>query len=137
MGFAVPAALGVQVAQPGNRTLVLVGDGAFQMTGTEISTMARLGLPVIVVVLNNRGYSTERYILEGPFNDIASWRFDRLGEVIGPLNGYDAPTEEAFEDALQKALAERNVPSIINVHLRPDDPSPAMRRLGEFLGGKV
>lgn len=137
MGFAVPAALGVQVAHPHHRTLVLVGDGAFQMTGTEISTIARLGLPTLVVVLNNRGYSTERYILEGPFNDIAAWRFDRLGEVIGPLHGYDAPTEEAFEEALKKALAEKNAPSLINVHLRPDDPSPAMRRLGEFLGGKV
>lgn len=137
MGFAVPAALGVQIAHPGRRTLILVGDGAFQMTGTELSTLARLGLPAIVIVFNNRGYSTERFILEGPFNDIAAWRFDKLGEVIGPLKGYDAPTEEAFEEALAKALAERNAPSLINVHLRPDDPSPAMRRLGEFLGNRV
>jgi TPP-dependent 2-oxoacid decarboxylase len=137
MGFAVPAALGVQIAHPGRRTLILVGDGAFQMTGTELSTLARLGLPAIVIVFNNRGYSTERFILEGPFNDIAPWRFDKLGEVIGPLKGYDAPTEEAFEEALAKALAERNAPSLINVHLRPDDPSPAMRRLGEFLGNRV
>lgn len=137
MGFGVPAALGVQIAHPDRRTLILVGDGAFQMTGTELSTLARLGLPAIVIVFNNRGYSTERFILEGPFNDIASWRFDRLGEVIGPLRGYDAPTEEAFEKALNEALAERNAPSLINVHLRPDDPSPAMRRLGECLGNKV
>jgi TPP-dependent 2-oxoacid decarboxylase len=137
MGFGVPAALGVQIAHPDRRTLILVGDGAFQMTGTELSTIARLGLPAIVIVFNNRGYGTERFILDGPFNDIAEWRFDRLGEVIGPLHGYDAPTEEAFEEALQKALAKRHVPSLINVHLRPDDPSQAMRRLGEFLGKKV
>jgi indolepyruvate decarboxylase len=137
MGFAVPAALGVAVAHPGHRTLILVGDGAFQMTGTELSTIARLGLPAIVIVFNNKGYLTERFILEGPFNDIAGWRFDRLGEVIGPLHGYDAPTEDAFEAALAKALAETAAPSLINVHLRPDDASPALRRLGSFLGGHV
>jgi hypothetical protein len=38
MGFAVPAALGVHVARPDRRAIVIVGDGAFQMTGTEIST---------------------------------------------------------------------------------------------------
>ena len=137
MGFGVPAALGVQIAHPGRRTLILVGDGAFQMTGTELSTLARLGLPAIVIVFNNQGYSTERYILECPFNDIAHWRFDRLGEVFGPMQGCDAPTEDSFEAALEAALAERGMPSLINVHLRPDDPSPAMRRLGEAMGRKV
>ncbi len=117
MGFAVPAALGAQIARPDHRALILVGDGAFQMTGTELSTHARLGLNPIVVVFNNSGYSTERGILEGPFNDISSWRFDRLGEVFGPLKGYDATTEEAFEEALINSLNNRTMPSIINVHL--------------------
>ena len=44
MGLAVPAALGAQIAEPGLRSLILVGDGAFQMTGTELSTFVRLGL---------------------------------------------------------------------------------------------
>jgi indolepyruvate decarboxylase len=137
MGFAVPAGLGVQIARPDRRALILVGDGAFQMTGTELSTIARMGLNAIVIVFNNGGYSTERFILEGPFNDIAPWRFDRLGEVMGPLHGYNAPTEEAFEAAFTQALAEKNAPSIINVHLAKNDASPAMRRLGEHLGKKI
>lgn len=137
MGFAVPAALGAQVARPGHRTLILVGDGAFQMTGTELSTHARLGLDSIVIVFNNRGYSTERCILEGPFNDIGNWRFDRLGEVFGPLQGFDATTEESFETALLQALDNRSMPSIINVHLASDDTSAAMRRLTEHLKSKV
>jgi TPP-dependent 2-oxoacid decarboxylase len=58
------------------------------MTGTELSTHAYHGLNPIVVVFNHYGYSTERCILEGFFNDICSWRFDRLGEVFDPLNGY-------------------------------------------------
>ena len=133
MGFAVPAALGAQVANPGRRPLVLVGDGAFQMTGTELSTAARLGLDPIVIIGNNRGYTTERFILEGPFNDIADWRFHRLGELFGPLRGFAAPTEDAFDAVLGAALAFRDGPSVIEVALRPDDCSPALTRLSERL----
>ena len=137
MGFAVPASLGAQVARPELRPVVLVGDGAFQMTGTELATSARLGLDPIVVVFNNAGYTTERFILEGPFNDISSWRFDRLGELFGPLHGFHAATEEAFEEALQSALKHRDGPSVINVILRPDDTSPALRRLSDRLRSRV
>lgn len=137
MGFAVPAALGAQIACPDRRALILVGDGAFQMTGTELSTHAYLGLNPIVVVFNNRGYGTERCILEGPFNEISSWRFDRLGEVFGPLKGYDAATEEAFEEALENSLKNQTMPSIINVHLSVDDASSAMKRLAEHLKSRI
>lgn len=107
------------------------------MTGTELSTHIRFGLAPIVVVFNNCGYSTERYILDGPFNDISCWNFDRLGELFGPLNGYDAPDEESFEKALVEALANHATPSIINVHISRDDSSSAMRRLAEVLKSRV
>ncbi|CAL1240659.1 alpha-keto acid decarboxylase family protein [Candidatus Methylocalor cossyra] len=137
MGFAVPAALGAQVARPDHRALILVGDGAFQMTGTELSTHARLGLAPIVVVFNNGGYGTERFILDGPFNDIAAWRFDRLGEVFGPLDGYHAQDEEGFEAALTQALENRTRPSLINVQLARDDASSALKRLAAHLQASV
>ena len=137
MGFATPAALGAHVARPDSRPLIMVGDGAFQMTGTELSTIARLGLNPIMIVFNNGGYSTERFILEGSFNDIASWRFDRLGEVFGPLKGFDVHTEEDFDRAFDQALAVKDQPSVLNVHLRADDPSPGMRRLAEHLAHKL
>lgn len=137
MGFAVPAALGAQIAFSERRALVLVGDGAFQMTGTEVSTMARLGLNPIVIVFNNAGYGTERYILEGPFNDIATWRFDRLSEVFGPLQGYDVHTEEEFEQAFTQSLTLTDRPAILNVHLSSKDPSPAMKRLAQHLKARV
>src|SRR5581483_10034682 len=70
MGFAVPAGIGAQLANPRLRPLVLVGDGAFQMTGLELSTAARYGLNPIVIVLNNFGYGTERQIQDGPYNDV-------------------------------------------------------------------
>jgi len=137
MGFAVPAALGAQIASPDLRPLILVGDGAFQMTGTELSTFSWLGLDPIVILFNNRGYSTERFILEGPFNDIADWRFERIGELVGPVSGYRAATEDAFEQALNGALATTGRPSLINVCLAPGEASPAMRRLAQHLGRQV
>ena len=137
MGFAVPAALGAQMARPDRRALILVGDGAFQMTGTELATHARLGLNPIIIVFNNKGYSTERFILDGPFNDISSWNFERLGEIFGPLQGYIATTEDEFESAIQQAIQKTDMPCLINVHLRSDDASPAMRRLAEHLKQRV
>jgi TPP-dependent 2-oxoacid decarboxylase len=137
MGFGVPAALGPQIASPDLRPLILLGDGAFQMTGTELSTFARLGLDPLVVVFNNHGYSTERFILEGPFNDIAEWRFERIGELVGSIDGYRVQSEDELEKALSQALETRGRPSLINVHLPAGDASPAMRRLAEHIGTKV
>lgn len=137
MGFAVPAALGAQLARRDRRALVMVGDGAFQMSGTELATHAALGLAPIVVIMNNAGYTTERFLLEGPFNDIPSWRYHRLGEVFGPLAGFEAGTEEEFESALTGALGVTGRPSVINVHLAPDDTSSALRRLTEHMSSRI
>ena len=81
MGFSVPAALGAGFADPSLRPIVLVGDGAFQMTGTELATCFRHGHTPIVIILNNRGYTTEREIMEGPFNDIHEWHWASGGNV--------------------------------------------------------
>ncbi len=137
MGFAVPAALGAQVARPERRPVVLVGDGAFQMTGTELSTAVRLGLNPIVIVYNNCGYGTERLIHDGAFNDITPWRFHKLGELFGPLQGYAVATEADFEAALTGALDFTAGPTVIEVSLPADDPTPALRRLAQHLGARM
>ena len=82
MGFAVPAALGVMVARPELRPIVLVGDGAFQMTGTELSTVLHYGFCPLVIVLDNQGYGTERLLQpeEHAYNNIRLWRdFEAAG----------------------------------------------------------
>jgi acetolactate synthase I/II/III large subunit len=53
MGWAIPAAIGVQLAKPERRVAVITGDGCMQMHGMEIQTAARYGLPIIYLVLNN------------------------------------------------------------------------------------
>jgi indolepyruvate decarboxylase len=137
MGFGVPGALGAAFARPELRQIVVVGDGAFQMTGTELSTIARHGFAPIVVVLNNGLYGTEEAILEGPFNDLHSWEYHRLPDVIGNGEGHDVRTERDLDAALASALANTKSFSILNVHLGRTDRSPAMARLAERLGKKL
>lgn len=137
MGFAVPAAVGVGMANPALRSLVVVGDGAFQMTGMELSTVARNGLNPIVVVLNNHGYTTERYLLDGPFNDIHNWQFHKIPDVLGKGLGLEVRTEGELDDALARSIANTSSFSLLNVHLDPWDRSPALERLAKKLSQMV
>ena len=137
MGFAVPAALGAGMANPGTRALVIVGDGAFQMTGMELSTVARYRLNPIVVVLNNHGYTTERFLLDGPFNDIHEWDFHKIPEVLGGGIGFEVRTEEELDASLGPQWRTPASFSLLNVHLDPYDRSPALERLGVRLSKMV
>lgn len=137
MGFAVPASLGAQLANSALRPLVIVGDGAFQMTGLELSTTLRMGLNPIVIVLNNHGYGTERQIGEGPFNDITNWSFSKVPELLGGGWGFTVRTAADLDQALQASLANRETFSIIDVDLDKYDTSPALTRLGQRLSQRV
>jgi indolepyruvate decarboxylase len=135
MGFATPAALGAQVARPEARVVAIVGDGAFQMTGMELSTLVRMKAPVIVIVLNNGGYGTERLLHPGEFkfNDIPSWQYHELPSVLGGGTGYQIRTEGDFDSALNAAWADRTGPSILHVHIDPQDCSPGLKRLAAMM----
>ncbi len=133
MGFGVPAAVGASMANPNARILVIVGDGAFQMTGMELSTIARHHLNPIIVVLNNHGYTTERFLLEGPFNDIHDWKYHKVPEVLGTGKGHEVCTAGELDAALRLAEANLESFSLINVHLDPYDRSPALERLANRL----
>jgi indolepyruvate decarboxylase len=135
MGFATPAALGAQVARPEARVIAIVGDGAFQMTGMELSTLVRMKKPAIVIVLNNGGYGTERLLHPGEFkfNDIHPWQYDQLPAVLGGGTGYVVRTEEDFDAALTSAWADRSGPSILHVHLDPKDASSGLQRLAAMM----
>lgn len=139
MGFSVPAALGAHCARPDARVLVLVGDGAFQMTGMELSTMVRHGMAPVVIVLDNKGYGTERFLHEGnwQYNEINGWRYSRLPELLGGGKGYEVRSEGEFDDALRRAWTDRQGFSLIQVHLGVDDASRGLRRLAERLGKRV
>ena len=137
MGFGVPAGIGVQLANPKLRPLILVGDGGFQMTGMELATAVRYRLNPIVVVLNNRGYGTERHIHDGPYNDVAVWRFHRVPEVLGAGRGFVIETEADLDRALREAERHTASFSLLEVMLDPLDRSPALERLARRLAAKL
>lgn len=139
MGFAVPAALGTLIARPDLRPLVLVGDGAFQMTGMELSTIVRRGLNPIVIVLDNAGYGTERLLHPGDyaFNDIQPWQYHKLPDVLGGGTGYEVRTEGEFDRALQASLSDPGGLSLIHVRLSLTDCSDALTRLAARLSTRV
>jgi indolepyruvate decarboxylase len=137
MGFAIPASVGAQLANPRLRPLVLVGDGAFQMTGMELATAARYGLNPVVVVLNNRGYGTERHMQDGPYNDVWPWHYHRLPEVLGAGQGFVVETEEELDQALHHAARRTDTFCLLDVQLAPLDRSPALDRLAARLAKRL
>jgi indolepyruvate decarboxylase len=125
MGFAVPAAIGVETANPALRPIVLVGDGAFQMTGTELSTAVRLKLKPIVLVLNNEGYGTMRKIRDGYFNEISQWNYGKICDLVGGGESLHATTCGELDGAIRSAMGSDAV-RVIDVKIPRDDMSPQL-----------
>lgn len=138
MGFAVPAAIGAQLANSRLRPLVIVGDGAFQMTGMEVSTNARFGLNPIVVILNNEGYCTERPIIDGPFNNLLPWDYSRIPQVIGYGKGFVIESEEELDRAMfeSEKIYDREL-CLLDVRLDKHDGSAALRRITELFRSRA
>lgn len=137
MGFAIPASLGAQLSNPNIRPIVLVGDGAFQMTGMELSTIAKENLNPIIVLLNNDGYRTERNLLDGPFNNLHCWNYSKITEIIGKGNSYIVETEKQLETAMSNANKNLKEFTLIEVRLDRWDSSNALTRLTNTFGKKV
>lgn len=139
MGFAVPATLGACVAGKDKRVLAICGDGAFQMTGNELSTIVRNGFAPILIILDNHGYGTERYLQKGEwkYNEIHVWNYHKLPEVYGGGKGHLVTTEGQFAAALTEAWHDRSQLHIISAKLAEGDASTTLLRLAERLGARV
>ncbi|CAB4910108.1 unannotated protein [freshwater metagenome] len=136
MGYAVPGALGAGKASPDHRPVVIVGDGAFAMTGLELSACAFHGIPAIVIVLDNEGYGTQRPLLEGPFNDIPTLAAEKLTDVFGVGQGRLVRTERELDQALTEAMNSNEL-FIIRAALPKTGRSAGLTRLGEALAKRV
>ena len=107
------------------------------MTCMELSSTVKYGFNPIVLVLNNKGYTTERFLQEGPFNDIPNWDYHRLPDLFGEGWGFEVKTEAELDQSINAAFANRDAFSLINIHLEPDDISPALSRLAERLSKRI
>ncbi len=134
IGWSLGATLGSAAASPMRRIITLIGDGSFQMTCQEISTMIRFNLNPIILVINNYGYLIERLIHDGPYNNIQNWKYS---ELVGLFNGEKgkgwgcrATTQSELRSALEKAQKHEGL-SLIEVITRPDDSNPHSVEFGK------
>ena len=106
IGYSVGACQGAALAakETGDRrTILFVGDGSFQLTAQEVSTMIRHDLRVIIFVICNDGYTIERYIhgMEAAYNDVQTWRYKDVvttfGAEEGKYNTYQIKTREEVD----------------------------------------
>ena len=127
MGFGVPAGLGACVAAEG-RPLILVGDGAFQMTGFELGNCRRYGWDPICVVFNNSSWEMLRVFQpESAFNDLDDWRFAELAAPLGG-EGVRVRTRRELAAALAHAYATRGRFQLIEVMLPRGRTSDTLAR---------
>lgn len=139
MGFSIPAALGAATVCPEHRVVVIVGDGAFQMTGQELSTLIAKGHAPVIILLDNHGYGTERYLQAGQweYNEINPWNYCDLLKAYGGGVGHVVLTEGEFEQALDLAWNDRSQTHMIHAKLLENDASRTLKKLAARMGEQV
>ncbi len=131
IGYTVGATLGVSAAAKNKRVCTFVGDGSFQVTCQDVSTMIRNKLNPIIFLINNDGYLIERVIIDGPFNDIQPWHYSKLPELFGGGLGIKVHTEDELENALETACKHEDELVFIEVVLDKWDSPEAMTKAGK------
>jgi indolepyruvate decarboxylase len=135
MGYGVPAGMGLQIAT-GNRPLILVGDGAFQMTGWELGNCQRYRLDPIVIVFNNASWEMLRVLRpECKFNDLDEWHFADMAVPLGGT-GVRVATRKQLQQALDRATHEGGKFFLIEAMIERGEISDILRRYLKGLSRK-
>jgi pyruvate decarboxylase len=133
IGWSVGATLGYALGSDEKRVITFVGDGSFQLTAQELSTMIRNRLNPIIFLINNGGYTIEVEIHDGPYNNIKNWDYAGLVDVFnaGEGNGWSARvrTEGELQESIKKALSNDGL-SLIEVMIDRDDCSKELLEWG-------
>jgi indolepyruvate decarboxylase len=132
IGYTVGATLGASLAGKNRHTVLFVGDGSFQVTCQDLSTIIRNNLKPVIFLMNNDGYTIERVIVDRPYNDIQPWHYHKLVDVFGGGLGIDVRTEGELEDALAKADLYDGV-VFIEIHTGRMDCPEALRSAGKSM----
>lgn len=126
IGFTLPAAFGVQIAAPARRVVLLIGDGSAQLTLQGLGAAIRYGLPPVIFVINNDGYTVERAIHGETqrYNDIAQWNWTQFPSAFGGNDVFTARADspQALKEAIEKAGAHRQMAWIEVVLPKMDIP---------------
>ncbi|KAL8674316.1 MAG: hypothetical protein Q9168_001309 [Polycauliona sp. 1 TL-2023] len=141
IGYSVGACQGAALAakEMGNRrTILFVGDGSFELTAQEVSTMIRQGLKPIIFLINNEGYTIERYIhgFEAPYNDIQPWKYTDLIPTFGGTaqnsKTYQVKTKQEAEDLFNdKEFAKADRLQFVEMFMPKEDAPKALKLTAE------
>ncbi len=132
IGYTVGATLGACIAVKDRQVILFIGDGSFQVTCQDISTMIRNHLRPLIFLINNDGYTIERVIVDHSYNDIQPWHYHKLVEVFGGGLGFDVHTEGELEDALDKAANADDL-VFIEIHTDQMDCPESLRSAGRSM----
>jgi indolepyruvate decarboxylase len=132
IGYTIGATLGASMAAQDRQVVLFVGDGSFQVTGQDLSTMIRNHLKPVIFLINNDGYTIERVISDHTYNDLQPWKYHKLVEVFGGGLGLDVHTEGELEEALTKAATTDDL-VFIEIHTRRLDCSESLRSAGQSM----
>ncbi|XP_047329845.1 pyruvate decarboxylase 1 [Impatiens glandulifera] len=135
IGWSVGATLGYAQAAKDKRVIACIGDGSFQVTAQDISTMIRCGQNTIIFLINNGGYTIEVEIHDGPYNVIKNWNYTGLVNAIHNGEGKcwtaKVKTEEELKEAIETAKGEhKDSLCFIEVIVHKDDTSKELLEWG-------
>ncbi|MCO5547557.1 hypothetical protein L7F22_001007 [Adiantum nelumboides] len=105
IGWSVGALLGYAQAMPERRVIGCIGDGSFQVTAQDVSTMIGQGQKNIIFLINNAGYTIEVEIHDGPYNIIKNWDYTAVVDAFHYKQGNYWTTKVKTEEELRKAIA--------------------------------
>jgi alpha-keto-acid decarboxylase len=145
IGYTLPATLGAGLAHPDRRPVLLIGDGAAQLSIQELGVFSREGLSPVVVVVNNDGYTIERMIhgKTASYNDIVRWNWTDIPNALGVTNhlAFRAQTYGELDDAFCAATKYRDrmvlieavvprldIPELLTELTKPTSPDGSPRR---------
>ncbi|SOC39115.1 alpha-keto acid decarboxylase family protein [Salinicoccus kekensis] len=138
IGYGTPAALGVSAAAEERRVLLFIGEGAFQFTAQELSTIIDKGYQPIIFLLNNQGYTIERYLnTERPYadyNDVPKWDYMTLIDgfsAAGEVFKASVRTNRELDEAIEKAQSFNGTAFIELVVTDPMDAPLYLHNLRE------
>lgn len=127
MGPGVPGGLGVQ-ATTGKRPLIMVGDGAFQMTGWELGNCRQYGWNPIVLLFNNNSWEMLRTFQPGPdYHNLDDWKFAEAAQTFGG-KGVRVTTRAQLKEALDTAQADTEHFHLIEIMLERGEISNTLNR---------
>ncbi|XP_028057458.1 pyruvate decarboxylase 1 [Camellia sinensis] len=135
IGWSVGATLGYAQAAQNKRVIACIGDGSFQVTAQDVSTMLRCGQKSIIFLINNGGYTIEVEIHDGPYNVIKNWNYTGLVDAIHNGEGKCWTTKVRCEEELTEAIetatgAKKDCLCFIEVIVHKDDTSKELLEWG-------